>query len=520
MSNTITILWADDEIELLKPHILFLENKGYDVHSVNSGIEAIEKCEQYSYDIIFLDEQMPGLNGLETLEHIKKIRPNIPVVMITKSEAEDIMEAAIGLHIHDYLIKPVNPNQILLSIKKNVLQQDIITHKATGDYQKEFTQLGAFILEASNWADWIEIYKKLTLWDIQLAAIKDKAMSELLRMQQQDANNNFAKFIKKNYVAWLQDSNTDKPIVSANAFKNHIFPHISQAKNNLLLVIDNLRYDHWLAIRPLLAEYYTINDESLYYSILPTSTQYARNAFFAGLMPLAIADLYPTIWKNDSDDESKNQYEQTLFENQLKRLGYTDKIYFEKITAINAGKKLQEKLHAIKQHNLSVIIYNFVDTLSHARTDMDMIKELANDAQAYRSLTKSWFAHSQIFELLKEAANANMQVFITTDHGSIQVNHPIKVQGDKSITTNLRYKQGKALLYNEKEVFEIKKPQEAFLPSPHISSSYIFAYEEDFFAYPNNFNQYAQLYTNSFQHGGISLEEMIIPSIQLHPKLR
>jgi len=518
MTKKITILWADDEIELLKPHIIFLEAKGYEVIPVNNGIAAVEYCKNQQFDIIFLDEQMPGLSGLDTLVQIKSIHPHIPIVMITKSEAEDIMEAAIGSQINDYLIKPVNPNQILLSIKKNIQQTEIITQKTTMNYQQEFSQLGILIMQAETWNDWVEIFKKLTQWEIQLTRSNDRGMDEVLRMQKNEANTNFAKCIKKNYIQWIQSNSDDKPILSPSLFKDKIYHHIQPNTKTLVLVIDNLRYDHWISIRPLLNDYYTIQDESLYCSILPTSTQYARNALFAGLMPLEISKIYPNLWINDEEDEQKNQYEESLFISQLKRLGYTEKIYFEKITAINPGKKVIDKIHNILQHQLSVIVYNFVDTLSHARTEMQMIKELANDEAAYRSLTISWFSHSSLFELLKEISKKGVNLIITTDHGAVRVQNPIKVVGDKTITTNLRYKQGKALVYNPKEVFEIKKPQEVRLPSSHISSSYIFATEQDFFAYPNNFNHYVQYYRDSFQHGGISMEEMIVPCIYAKAK--
>jgi len=516
--NKIKILWADDEIELLKPHLIFLEGKGYSVTPVNDGGEAIEKVKEERFDIVFLDEQMPGITGLDALGEIKKISPDLPIIMITKSEAEDIMEAAIGSKINDYLIKPVNPNQILLTLKKNLDSSDLVTQKTTMKYQMEFSQLGMTISDAQDWEDWVDIYKKLSYWELQLSSSKDRGMDEVLQMQKHDANLNFGKFVKRTYLSWLNTEGEDKPIMSANLLKENVFPHLKKKEKTLLLVIDNLRYDHWLSIRPLINEYFTVQNDSVYCSILPTATQYARNAIFAGLMPLEISRIYPDLWRNDEDDDLKNRFEEELLSSQLKRFGIDTKFYFEKITAINPGKKVTDKLNKILEHDFSVIVYNFVDTLSHSRTEMDMIKELASDESAYRSLTLSWFKHSTLFELIRELSDKDIKLIITTDHGSVKVQNPIKVLGDRNITTNLRYKQGKALQYNSKEVYELKKPEEAHLPAPHLSSSYIFSLEQDFFAYPNNFNHYVKYYRDSFQHGGISMEEMIVPYVELKSK--
>lgn len=516
--KNIQILWADDEIELLKPHILFLEGKGYAVTAVTDGATAIEKVREQYFDIVFLDEQMPGVSGLDALPEIKKIRPELPVVMITKSEAEDIMEAAIGSKINDYLIKPVNPNQILLSLKKNLESSEIITQKTTTNYQIEFSRLGMEIMQSKTWEDWVHIYKKITYWELQLEMSKDRGMDEVLFMQKQEANKSFAKYVSQNYVSWMQNPTDTTPLLSPGVVREKIFPHVKNGKKTIVLLIDNLRYDHWVIMRSLFSSYFTIDVDELYCSILPTTTQYARNAFFAGLMPLEISKRYPEIWKYDEDDEGKNKYEEELFVAQLKRLGYSEKFFFEKITAINPGKKITEKLHAITQFQLSVIVYNFVDTLSHARTEMDMIKELANNEAAYRSLVLSWFRHSALFDVIRELSELDCKLIITTDHGSVRVQNPVKVIGDKTITTNLRYKTGKALQYNSREVFEIRKPQEILLPSLHITSSFIFAREQDFFAYPNNYNHYAKYYRDTFQHGGISLEEMLVPYVELSPK--
>ena len=304
-------------------------------------------------------------------------------------------------------------------------------------------------------------------------------------------------------------------MLSPNIIREKVFPEIQKDSKTLLLVLDNLRYDHWVALRPLLSEYFSVEDDSLYFSILPTTTQYARNALFSGLMPADLEKLYPDLWVDDEDDESKNLHEEEMLVTQLKRLGYSERIYFDKITNINTGKNLNDRLAHISQTHFSVLVHNFIDILSHARTEMNMIKELANDEAAYRSLTVSWFTHSPLFEMLQELSRRKVNILITTDHGSVNIQNPIKVLGDRNVNTNLRYKQGKALQYNKKEVFEITRPIDARLPQNHLSSAYIFATNQDFFAYPNNYNYYVKYYKDTFQHGGISLEEMIIPFVSL-----
>ncbi|MFQ3579486.1 MAG: PglZ domain-containing protein [Bacteroidales bacterium] len=515
----INILWADDEIDLLKPHIIFLEQKGYTVLPVNNGREAIERVNNQKFDIIFLDEQMPGITGLDTLLKIKEIRPEIPVVMITKSEEENIMEAAIGSKISDYLIKPVNPNQIILSIKKNLEKNELVTQKTSSVYRSEFNNLGELINQATSYQDWIDVYKKLVYWELELGSITDEAMKEIVKMQKNEANSEFCKFIRKNYEQWFQEKNNNsKPEFITNVVKNTVLPLLNQNKKVLLLVIDNLRWDQWMAVKPTIQNHFSVKQEDAIFSILPTTTQYARNALFAGLMPYAIESLFPDLWKYDEDEGLKNKYEKDMLAIQLKRLGFTDSFIFEKVVAVSYAKGLPDKVQSIRNSKLSVIVYNYVDTLSHASTDSDLIKELAADEAAYRSLTVSWFNHSPIFEVLKAIADQDITVVLTTDHGSIQVQNPVKVIGDKTITTNLRYKHGKKLDYNSKQVYEIKSPKNVQLPASHLSSTYIFAQNNDYFVYPNNYNEFVKYYKDTFQHGGISLEEMIIPKIVLGKK--
>ncbi|OFX25029.1 MAG: two-component system response regulator [Bacteroidetes bacterium GWA2_31_9] len=514
----IKLLWVDDEIDLLKPHVLFLEQKGYEVDTANNGTDAIDIVNKNTYDLIFLDENMPGISGLQTLNEIKRKFPSLPIVMITKSEEENIMEQAIGSKISDYLIKPVNPNQILLSIKKNVDHQRLISEKTTSAYQTDFMQIGMQINESYSFDNWVDIYKKLIFWELELERSGNNAMDEIIKMQKNEANNAFSKFIKKNYVSWFSDDKSIKPLLSPSVFKSKVFPLLKEDKKVVIILIDNLRLDQWKILEPKFREVYNVAEESVFCSILPTATQYSRNAMFSGLMPSEIQKLFPDIWLNDEDDGGKNMHEEELLKRNLSRNGLTDKFFYEKVFNNKAGKKIIDNISNILQNQLSIIVFNFVDMLSHARTEMDMIRELAEDEAAYRSLTLSWFEHSPLFELIKILSDHKINLFLTTDHGAVRVQNAIKVIGDRNTTTNIRYKQGRSLGYNPKEVFEITQPQKVFLPLTNVSSTYIFSQNTDFFAYPNNYNHYVKYYKDTFQHGGISLEEMLIPAILLEPK--
>lgn len=512
------ILWTDDEIDLLRAHIIFLQEKGFDVMTANNGTDAIDLVRKEYFDIIFLDENMPGLSGLQTLNEIKTIDPNVPVVMITKSEEEDIMDEAIGSKMADYLIKPVNPKQILLSIKKNVDQRRLVTQKTTSGYQSEFAKIGMQISDRLNFQEWVEIYKKLVFWELELSTSEDSAMDEVLKMQKAEANVAFSRYIRNSYQSWFGSNSGSRPLLSTDIFRKKIFPLVESGSQVFVLLIDNLRYDQYRVLSSVLNNYYFIEEEELYCSILPTATQYARNAMFSGLMPSEIERLYPQYWDDDDNEGHKNRFEHELLQVQLNRLGKNFKLFFEKITNVKGNKKMTDYLGNILQSDLSVMVVNFVDMISHARTEMDMIKELASDESAYRSLTLSWFNHSSLLDLVKLLADNNVKIVLTTDHGSIRVDDPQKVIGDRETNTNLRYKLGRNLNFKSKSIYEIKNPASIYLPSRNVSTSYIFATNTDFFAYPNNYNYYAQYYRNTFQHGGISLEEMLIPVITLRPK--
>ncbi len=514
-----TILWADDEIDLLKPHILFLNAKGYDVVTACSGADALALVDERDFDLIILDENMPGLTGLETLQRIKVSKPHIPVVMITKSEEENIMDQAVGNKIADYLIKPVNPNQILSSIKKNLHAGRLVSEQASTDYRQEFARISSLINEADTLEKWMDLYRLLVHWEMELART-DTSMDELLSMQRHEADVAFAKFIRRSYEGWVTgDGRMERPVMSTDIFKSRVFPMLddNDGRPVFFILIDNFRLDQWAAVKPLLADSFSFSEE-LYCSILPTATQYARNAIFSGLMPLDIARMFPELWVDEDSPEGKNLNESPLIATQFERFRRRCRFSYTKINDSTAAEKLLREFSNLMGNDLNVIVLNFIDMLSHARTESKMIRELASTDAAYRSLTESWFRHSPAIEIFRRIAAKGCRIILTTDHGTVRVNRPVKVVGDRNVNTNLRYKIGKNLNYNAKDVYEIKQPARFGLPSPNVSSAYIFATDRDFFAYPNNYNHYVQYYDGTFQHGGISMQEMLVPLITLSPK--
>jgi len=520
--DKIKILWADDEIDLLKPQLMFLEKKGYEVVTVSNGHDALEECEELDdIDVVFLDESMPGLTGLETLSRLKATSPSMPVVMITKNEAENVMEEALGSQISDYLIKPVNPNQILLTLKKIIDNKRLVREKTTSDYQQEFRQILMEINDSPNREKWVDIYKNIINWELKLdASSTTNEMGEILSMQKSEANREFSKFVVKNYSDWVNETSADTPTMSHTLMRKKVFTEIKEEVPTVMLLLDNLRFDQWKVIEPYFQELFRIEEEDHFFSILPTTTQYSRNAIFSGLMPAEMESYYPTWWKNDIDEGGKNNHEKDFLKEQIGRT-FRKPVKFDyiKVTNVNAGRRLQENALNYLNNDLTVIVYNFIDMLSHARTEMEVLKELAGDETAYRSLTRSWFENSAIWSTIQKLVDREeIQLIVTTDHGTIRVNQPSRVIGDRDTTTNLRYKVGRNLQYDRKDVLDFRDPKKVGLPRPNVSSTFIFAKEDKFFLYPNNYNHYNNYYKNTFQHGGISLEEIICPIIRMRSK--
>lgn len=517
----VKILWADDEIAHLKAHILFLEQKGLQVVPVTNGEDAVAAVVEDEFDLVFLDEHMPGLSGLEALSRIKLSRPNLPVVMITKSEEENLMADAIGGQIADYLIKPVNPNQILASVTKLLKGRELVSQRVTVGYQQDFRNIGMAFFGEQSADEWIETYRKLTYWELQLRQSDERSMREVHEAQKAEANVNFGKFFTHNYLDWVNSSVGKRPTFSPDLLPTHVFPHLGQGHESVFfLLIDALRFDQWKVMEPVFAQYFDVVQEGMYYSILPTATQYCRNAIFSGMFPMEISEKFPKYWVSDEEEGGKNQHEADFLQELILRSKLNIKHSYTKIISNEDGKAFEQNIPNLMRNDFNAVVVNFIDMITHSRAEMNLVKELAPDEAAFRALAKTWLEHSSLLSALLKLRDRKVKIIISTDHGSVRVNKPLRIVGDRQTTTNLRYKQGRNLNYDAdaRLIYTVRKPQDARLPKSTVSASYVFALEDGYFVYPNNYNHYASYYKDTFQHGGICLEEVLVPVVTLQPK--
>jgi len=513
------ILWADDEIDMLEPHVMYLRSKGYDVDTVTNGDDAIAKVNEGGYDIVLLDEMMTGKDGLATLEEIKALSPQTPVIMITKSEEESLMEDAIGQKIDDYLTKPVNPSQILMACKKILDSKNITTEKRSKRYVDDLRDLSNRLQNALEYTEWINLNLKLFSLDLELDSSAEPEFRQLLYDQRRECNVEFGKYIEKNYTKWIHSTKAS-PVLSTDLVKKYIIPELKRGRKIIFMIIDCMRLDQWLTLETYFYDYFNIKRE-YYYSILPTATPFSRNAIFSGLFPEELEERYPEIWGQAADDESSlNRNEKELLEQNFLRNGYKPDqgLKYIKVVTNEEAKSLERNVKGYLEHQILAIVLNFVDVLAHSRSDMPILKEIAPNESAYRSLTRSWFEHSSIFNVIKEFSHSEHLLFITTDHGSIRGLRGTKVIGDRETSTNLRYKYGRSLKVDTKNAIFIKNPSEYRLPKFGINTTYVIAKEDYYFIYPTNYYKFLNYYKDSFQHGGASLEEMILPFIRLEPK--
>ncbi len=520
MANEPRILWADDEIDLLRPHILFLESKGYVVTSVANGSDAVEKVKDERFDLVLLDEQMPGMGGLETLEEIKQYSPEIPVVMVTKSDEEHLMEEALGGQISDYLTKPVNPSQILLTIKRLLERTRLRTEKVSQNYLQSFNQITMSLMNPLSHAEWVDVYQRLVRFDIELEG--DEGARQILLDQYREANRVFGRYIEEHYEGWIEDvydePDEERPVLSHEVIPRHVLPELKNEKPVIFFVIDCMRYDQWLEFESLLYNQFTL-EKSFYYSILPTATPYSRNAIFSGMLPRDIAQRYPRIWAGGEDDEhSRNRNEEEFLCDLLKNKHLDTRLRYDKLIGTQHGRDFAQNISDYGQYDLSAIVINFVDILAHSRSDSEVLKEIAPDERAYRALTRTWFEHSWLYQAFNDLAKMDVTVVVTTDHGAIRSLHAAKVIGDRETSTALRYKYGRNLKCDEKQAIFVKDPETYGLPRNSATTNFIIAKEDYYFVYPTNYHHYQNMYRDTMQHGGASLEEMILPRITMRPR--
>lgn len=516
------ILWADDEIELLKPHILYLEERGYEVTPVPTGEDAIVALGQKDFDVVLLDEMMPGLGGLETLERLQEKDASLPVILITKSEQETLMNEALGKRITDYLIKPVNPSQIFLAVKKVFESPDLVRSQAARDYVSHVQKLAMLDTGGLDWRQWIEVATELARWDLEVERLGDPGLEQAHADQRRELNAAFGRFVEQGYPNWVHSEPDNRPLLSHDLIGRYAAPRIRQGERVVIVVLDCMRMDHWLTIAPLLEPFFRVETD-YYYSLLPTATPYSRNAIFAGLLIDDLGRKHSDLWSERSDDErSRNRFERPLLERQLSRLDAVPEkpLKYIKIYTAEESQNVRKQVHSFDALGVVALVYNFLDILSHGRSESEILQELAPDEKAFRAVTRAWFQHSPMFETFQELSKMDCTVICTTDHGSVMGRRAARVQGSRETSTNLRYKFGVNLQVDSRQGITIKKPETYRLPAEGVNKNYILAKEDYYFVYPTRFHEFERQFRDTFQHGGVSLEEMIVPNAVLIPRSR
>jgi len=508
------ILWADDEIELLRPHVLFLEGRGYEVMTVTSGEDAVRAVAKERFDAVLLDEQMAGLDGIATLRRIIRLSPGLPVIMITKSEEESLMEEAIGRRIDDYLTKPVNPSQILSALKRLLDSRAINQQHIAQEYVTEFNRINDELDEGLDWDEWLDLHQRLNRWSIDLASERNVELQSLLEQQIDAANFRFNRYIEQHYPTWLKSERPERPPLSHDIVREWVAPLLSRSESVLLLVLDCLRLDHWLALEPMLREDFEIETD-LYYSILPTATPYSRNSIFSGLLPSEYPKVHPDLYQKLKweEDLNVNRFERQLLDRQLAKLGLslTPEPKYAKILDPEEARRVGRRVSDYFDQPLVSMVFNFVDIVAHHRSTEEVIQTLIPDEAAYRSIVRSWFEHSPLREMLTAFGKRGVTIVLTSDHGSIRVKQPVQVVADRNTSTNLRYKLGRNLNVDPKQAVRVKNPESWGVASPTMNSDLLLARGNNYFIYPTGFNKYADKFNDSFLHGGISLDEMVMP---------
>ncbi|MBI1928483.1 response regulator [Candidatus Poribacteria bacterium] len=519
-TQTRRILWIDDEIDFLKPHISFLEQRGYEITPAANGSDGLSLLKRGIYDAVLLDYMMPDMDGISLLSKIKKRYPHLPVVMVTQSEQQQVINEAIIHQADDFLMKPLGPKQIA-SVLTFLLEYDTIKADHTvQEYVIDFNKRRLLKQqEVMDWRTWIDIYAQLTEWELRLDELD---MADDLRethwMEKQECNALFARYVEDHYCDWLVGE--DSPVLSVDVLYKYVIPEIQVGKQVLFVVLDCMRLDHLLKIEPLLRAHFYMT-KHYYYSILPTATNYARNAIFSGLFPLEFSQRYPDLWVEiDDENSSVNRYEKALLRLQLERHGLILKPspHYFKIFDTRGEVEYLQWISNVNRISLAAVVIDSLDLLTHKRSEIGLLKQIIPDETAFRTFVQGWFLHSGLYKILKLLADRGVTVVLTSDHGSILCQHAAKVSGDRSATNGLRFKFGGELVCDEESGLRITQPERYMLPDDYIGKNYVIAKEDYYFIYPNQFNDYKRQFHGGFQHGGISMEEMILPCVILEPK--